>query len=196
MIFGREDYTGRIVECDMTALKELLEDVISDFQSTLSHNNKAEWDSYRLRFANCFYGKIPAQEPVWLLRGGNRHGSGALRALAHWSFQAGEIGPSEYDETMHHADLMEAWARESIDEICGLCGYRRGDHRSERWAHHSECTVEAFVVRVDKSIGNHEDRPSKVPVSQLRRSSVERTRKRRGKAFNEATVQLPMPKMY
>ena len=105
MKFSCPDYDASIGECDKQALKEIFEELLP-FLKCGGYEQE-----YRTRFANCFDGKIPAQEPVWLIRGQTEIGHAAVRAWAHLHRLSGGSDPL-YSAAMKHAAAMEAWAKE------------------------------------------------------------------------------------
>lgn len=113
MIFSRPDYQERIVECDVKALRELFSDILSAIPSD-NETASEEIRDFNYRFENCFDGKIPKDEPVFLLRGQDHVAHNFVNVVRAWAHQHSVNGGSDpmHASAMRQAELMERWAKE------------------------------------------------------------------------------------
>lgn len=66
MVHGRFDYDERIQDVDLPEVRRLVEDLLC---RVANGTNPEELAEYHARFDAAMTGKIPADEPVFLLRG-------------------------------------------------------------------------------------------------------------------------------
>ena len=127
MIHARPDYQNRIQDIDILALKALFEEMLE----SLKADYLAPWtDSkdgvvhpagldrwarderyYRGAFAKIMTGKIPAAEPVFLLRGQD---AAAVMAINTWITMTGGIlkgDPTLVEAARAQLDRIEAWPK-------------------------------------------------------------------------------------
>lgn len=106
MKHAREDYNN-IQQCDKPELRELFGQLLHILEKEGLCSEEALGFA-RSRFEAAIAETIPAEEPVFLLRGQDVVGHITVRSWAHiHRVNGGPDGP--YLLAMQHANLMEAW---------------------------------------------------------------------------------------
>lgn len=115
MIYGRKDYTATIQQGDITALCQLVAELLAAVACRETYNEAAV-ETFRVRFRKAMETTIPAVEPVFLVRGQDAVGAATVRAWAHLHITNGG-SDIPYLLAMKHADLMEAWPVKKLADL-------------------------------------------------------------------------------
>ena len=139
MIHTRSDYHDRIQDIDLKALKALFEEMLealkadylagyTDSKGQVHPTGLKRWERddryYRGTFAKIMTGKIPADEPVFLLRAQDVCAAGAVtewvrmnEMLRHDPLLKNGVDEQCLETARKHVDLMLAWPKRKVADL-------------------------------------------------------------------------------